>query len=67
MKENSIIKIVVGKYENEILIKVKNNIVIFKLKDISKIVKHEFNTIDNSYEYFNVCPTVATYKTKNGS
>jgi WD40 repeat protein len=51
MKENSIIKIVVGKYENEILIKVKNNIVIFKLKDISKIVKHEFNTIDNSYEY----------------
>ena len=50
MKENSIIKIVVGKYENEILIKVKNNIAIYKLYELSKIVKPEFNTIDKSYE-----------------
>lgn len=51
MKENSIIKIVVGKYENEILIKAKNNIAIYKLYELSKIVKHEFNNIDKSYEY----------------
>jgi len=51
MEGNSIIKIVVGKYENEILIKVKNNIAIYKLYELSKIVKHEFNTIDKLYEF----------------
>jgi len=52
-KDNIIYKILVEKFENEILIKIKNYKIILNLTNIPIIFKKEFDTIYNAYIFIN--------------